>query len=532
MTTSTQRRVSDPSVEQTVADYLAMYGAPDASAAELLVDRHDPDAVAFTVIADDLSSRDLTYGELAEESRRFARALVERGVTPGAQVATLAGKSLDLVVAVVGIWRAGAVHVPLFTAFATPAIELRLSGSGARVVIADPGQRSKLDPIEGLTVIETGEEFAHVLAQHEPEFDAVAVGGDGMIVQIFTSGTTGTPKGVPVPLRAIASFRSYLHFGLEVTPDDVYWNIADPGWAYGLYYGIIATLAEGTRNLLLSAPFDAALAASVIKEFGVTNLAAAPTVYRSLIHEQRAQDLSLRRASAAGEPLTADILTWSRERLGFEVRDHYGQTELGMVVANAWHSSVENEIVHGSMGTPLPGFEVTVLDGEVALDIEHSPLYWFTGYVDAPERTKERYSPDGKWYLTSDVAQQNPDGLLFFASRADDIILMAGYRIGPFEVESVLLADDAVAEAAVVGAPDQRLGEALVAYVVLAEGFEPSDELTVHLQQRVKKGFAAHAYPRRIRYIDSLPKTPRGKVQRHLLRQREDALDHDVHRGR
>ncbi|WP_241988511.1 AMP-binding protein [Cryobacterium sp. TMT1-3] len=474
------------------------------------------------MIDSELNAKDLSYGELAADSKRFANALTALGIGRDDKVATLSGKSRDLVVALVGIWRVGAVHVPLFTAFATPAIDLRLSASGTRVVVVDPGQRSKLESLEGLTIIETGDEFERLLRENEPEFDSVAVGNDGVIVEIFTSGTTGTPKAVPVPLRAVASFRSYLHFGLDVRKDDVFWNVADPGWAYGLYIGIIAVLAEGTRNLLVKAGFSAELTAEVIRKFGVTNFAGAPTIFRALIREPKAQGLTPRRASSAGEPLTDDILEWSRKSWGLEVRDHYGQTELGMVIGNGWHDDVSADIIHGSMGQPLPGFTATVLDGEIVFDVRNSPLYWFTGYANAPQQTSERFTPDGHWYRTSDVAQENPDGFFFFAARSDDVILMAGYRIGPFEVESVLLSDDRVVDTAVVGKPDERLGEALVAYIVLADGTKGSASLTKELKQVVKEGFAAHAYPRRIFYVDALPKTPSGKVQRHLLRQIED----------
>lgn len=521
MVTTTQ---TSTAVHETIASYLRLYDDPEASAAQLLADAHDPAAVAFTVIESDLSAADLTYGELAAESKRFANALTDLGVRRGDKVATLAGKSRELVVALLGIWRVGAIHVPLFTAFATPAIDLRLSGSECTVVVADPQQCPKLEPIGGLTVIQTGQRFAELLAPQPAEFESVAVGSRGTIVEIFTSGTTGNPKAVPVPLRAISGFRSYLHFGLDVRDEDVFWNVADPGWAYGLYIGIIAVLAAGQRNLLLKSGFDAALTAEVISRFGVTNLAAAPTIYRALSREPKATGLGVRRASSAGEPLTGDVISWSREAWGFEVRDHYGQTELGMVLVNGWHRGIEHEIVHGSMGRPLPGFAVSVLDGEVAIDVHNSPLFWFTGYVDAPEKTAERFTANRRWYLTGDVAQENPDGLFFFAARADDVILMAGYRIGPFEVESVLLTHEAVAEAAVVGLPDERLGEALVAYVVLAPGTRPGPELTAELQQKVKREFAAHAYPRAICYVDALPKTPSGKVQRHVLRQRDDLV--------
>uniref|UniRef100_UPI002455378E AMP-binding protein n=1 Tax=Nocardia cyriacigeorgica TaxID=135487 RepID=UPI002455378E len=363
---------------------------------------------------------------------------------------------------------------------------------------------------------------------------AGGLGGDGLLVQLFTSGTTGTPKGVPIPVRALASFHAYQEFALDVRPDDVFWNAADPGWAYGLYYAILGPLASGIRSLLLHAGFSPALTWQVMDTFGVTNFAAAPTVYRALRADSAtAPKLRLRRASSAGEPLTPEVVAWSADTLGVAVRDHYGQTEHGMVICNAWHDDLNTEAPAGSMGRSLPGWACAVLAddadveaptgqlGRIAIDTERSPLLWFLGYLDAPERTAQRYTPDGRWYLTGDAGSQDADGFFHFSARDDDVIIMAGYRIGPFEVESVLVMHEDVAEAAVVGLPDELRGEVLEAFVVLREGVTGSAELEAELQTLVKKKFAAHAYPRRVHFVPSLPKTPSGKVQRFLLRQQE-----------
>ncbi|MFQ6395195.1 AMP-binding protein [Nocardia sp. KC 131] len=531
-----------------VRELLERYDGPGACAAELLCDRHSEAEVAFTVVDADLSSTDLTYGELRERSARFAAALAEQGVGPGDRVATLMAKSVDLVVALLGIWRRGAVHVPLFTAFAPPAIAFRLSASGAVLVIVDADQAGKLAPGADIPgdapwrVVVAGDDastqlrFADLLAAHsadDPRAAAVTVGGDGLLVQLFTSGTTGTPKGVPIPVRALASFHAYQEFALDVRAEDVFWNAADPGWAYGLYYAILGPLAAGSRSLMLHAGFSPALTWQVLARFGVTNFAAAPTVYRAL----RADDtpvpagVSLRRASSAGEPLTPEVVAWSAEHLGVAVRDHYGQTEHGMVICNAWHDELNAAAPIGSMGRQLPGWSCAVLaddadveaepgqTGRVAIDTERSPLLWFLGYLDTPERTAQRYTPDGRWYLTGDTGSRDADGFFRFSSRDDDVIIMAGYRIGPFEVESVLVLHEQVAEAAVVGMPDELRGEVLEAFVVLRNGSEGDKELAAELQILVKEKFAAHAYPRKVHFVDALPKTPSGKVQRFVLRQ-------------
>ena len=528
--------------DQRVAELVAEYGSPDASPGILLCDRHRADAVAFTVVEPDLSYRDLTFGELGELSARFAAGLASLGVGPGDAVATLMGKSADLVVALLGIWRRGAVHVPLFTAFAPPAIAFRLAGSGAKVVVADEDQRAKLDPAGTMPaeppwrIVSGGSRPGDVPLTEmitadaaDPEAPA-RVGPAAPLVLIFTSGTTGAPKGVPVPVRALAGISCYMEYGLDVRPGDVYWNAADPGWAYGLYYAILGPLATGMRSILLHAGFSPALTWQVLQRFGVTNFAAAPTIYRALrASDDQPAGYRLRRASSAGEPLTPDIVAWSRAALGTEVRDHYGQTEHGMLIVNGWHDDVRTEVRPGSMGQPLPGFSCAVLDndrdelttagtpGRIAVEMTASPLGFFTRY-HGDTGSAGRFASGGHWWLTGDAGYADADGHYFFSARGDDVIIMAGYRIGPFDVESVLVTHDQVVEAAVIGVPDELRGEVIEAFVVLRDPSQDTEKLTSELQQLVKDKFAAHAYPRRVHVVDALPKTPSGKVQRYILR--------------
>lgn len=509
-------------VTESLDNWLATFGAPDANAAHLLVDRHDRNAVAFTTIDvedDELRTVDLTYGELADASKRFATALAEMGVGRGDTVGVLMGKRVELVISLLAIARLGAVYIPLFTAFAPPAIEMRLTGGHARVVITEPDQAAKLDGIDGLTTVIAGPQFDDLVTASAPVGESVAVGGDDPLILLFTSGTTGSPKGVPVPVRALAAFSCYMQYGLDVSADDVFWNAADPGWAYGLYYGILGPLAIGRRNLLLHAGFSADLTARIMRELGVSNFAAAPTVYRTLSKSPDFGGIGLRRASSAGEPLTPDVIDWARTALDCEVRDHYGQTEHGMFINNHWHPDVAQPLVPGSMGTPMPGFAAGIVDGQIAIDVPDSPMMWFTGYLDAQEKTAERFTADGRWYLTGDTGRVDEDGRFYFSARDDDVIIMAGYRIGPFDVESVLITHPAVVDVAVVGRPDELRGEVLEAFVVLADDVTGSDELERELQQLVKTGFAAHAYPRTVHFVEALPKTPSGKIQRFVLRQ-------------
>lgn len=510
-------------IARTVESWRAEYDVPEADAAWLMCDRHDPAATAFTVVDSDMTVRTVSYGELTETSKRMATVLASHGVKQGDRVPVLLNKGADLVFSLLAIWRLGAVHVPLFTAFATGAIELRVAGSSARLVITEESQRSKVEPIEGIQILQTGEELDRMIAEAEPFERSVAVGGDGVFLQLFTSGTAGSPKGVAVPLRALVPFHAYVHYSLDVRVDDVFWNAADPGWAYGLYYGLVGPLVAGRASLLFRGGFTPESMVQVIRELGVTNFAGAPTMYRALSKSGTADRLQLRRASSAGEPLTPDVVDWAVEALGTEVRDHYGQTELGMVICNHWHPEVARPLRAASMGQAVPGIVAGEVDGQIAIDVAASPLFWFTGYLDAPEKTAEHFTADRRWYLTGDTGHVDADGYFYFTARDDDVILSAGYRIGPFDVESVLIKHPAVAEVAVVGRPDPDgiRGELVEAFVVVAEPGEGHAALERELQTKVREEYSTHAYPRRVHIVDELPKTPSGKIQRYQLRTAE-----------
>ncbi|MEC3854106.1 AMP-binding protein [Paenarthrobacter ureafaciens] len=508
--------LSIPEVVSHVDELRRTYSDPSMDVAHVLCDRHPRENTAFLLVDGDVTATELSFGQLQDESKRLAASLHSRGVRAGDRVAVLLGKRRELPISLLAIWRLGAVYVPLFTAFAGPAVEMRVRDAQAVLIITEPGQRHKADGL-GIDVLETGADF-DALASGEALFAPnVAVGGEAPIIQLYTSGTTGTPKAVGVPARAIASFISYMHYGLDVVESDVHWNAADPGWAYGLYFGIVGPLATGQANILLQAGFSAELTERVITQLGVTNFAAAPTVYRSLKANGTHLTTPLRRASSAGEPLTPDVTSWAPEALGCIVRDQFGQTEQGMVIVNAWHPLLQSEHTPGSMGQALPGYVAGTVGRHIALSVRDSPLMWFTGYVDAPEKTRERFTADGSWYYTGDVGHQD-GGDFFFASRDDDVILAAGYRIGPFDIESIITQHADVAEVAVVGRPDELRGEVVEAFVVLANDAAGTDALRISLQQLVRNHYGAHAYPRRIHFVGELPKTPSGKVQRFLLR--------------
>ncbi|MFJ9006092.1 AMP-binding protein [Streptomyces canus] len=535
------------SAADRVAELTATFADPSVDVAWLLCDQHPADRVAFTVVDAAGEPSALSFGELAADSHRCARALQGLGVGPGDRVATLMGKSTDLVTVILAIWRLGAVYVPLFTAFAPQAIALRLEGSGARVVVVDPDQRHKLepgpdmpdDPERRVVITGTGAQhgdvsLADLIAGVSPErVPAFDTSGDGPLVHMFTSGTTGKPKGVIHPVSYIAGWQVYLEYGLGVTRGSSYWCAADPGWAYGLYAAIVAPMAAGIPSLLLSGGFSPETTWRTLVDHQVTDFTAAPTVYRGLRSSSAPvpQGLRLERASSAGEPLTPEVNEWAGSVLGLAVHDHFGQTEVGMPLANHHHPELARPLKAGSMGRPLPGWSLTVLAdekdepagpgvlGRVAIDVAESPLMTFGGY-QTPGQSDAKFTADGRYYLTGDAGRIDADGDFFFSSRDDDVIIMAGYRIGPFEIESVLAQHPAVAECSVIGAPDDVRGEVIEAYVVLRDGHDASPDLATELQLLVKTRYAAHAYPRTIHFIDALPKTASGKTQRYLLRSR------------
>jgi acetyl-CoA synthetase len=533
----------DP-VTQRVNELVARFGAPDACLAQLLCDGHDPNAAAFVAVHDDFSTETLTYGDLRARSEAVAAGLVELGVTAGDAVATVMGKSIEYLETVVAIWRLGAAHVPLFTAFAPPAIAMRLEGSAAKVVVTDSSQRPKLHSAAPCAIVHlrradtdlpSGDvDFHDLVLPTRAAPKVAAVGGRGAMVRMYTSGTTGRPKGVALPVLAMATWQLYLEFGLHVTEDDVYWCAADPGWAYGLFAAVLAPLAAGRTSILHEDRFTPEGTWRVLADRKVTNFTAAPTAYRAL-RVTAPSAVVLRKASSAGEPLTPEVNEWSVAQLGINVHDHYGQTELGMVFCNHHHPALQRPLKGGSMGVPLPGWTTGVLReasndlappgelGRVAVDMKHSATAWFEGYGDAPEATKEKFVDDGRWYLTGDAGRTDNEGHYYFMARDDDVIIMAGYRIGPFDVESIIATHPHVQECAVIAAPDEMKGEVIEAFVVLRDEVADREAIAEELRQRVRDNLAAYAYPRSVFFIESLPKTPSGKIQRFVLRDQRRA---------
>ncbi|QXH45220.1 AMP-binding protein [Pseudomonas xanthosomatis] len=478
-----------------------------------------------------------SFDQLQALAARFANVLRAQGVGAGDRVAGLLPRTPELLVTILATWRLGAVYQPLFTAFGPKAIEHRLAQSSARVVVTDRGNRAKLaDVPQCPTLITVGAvpgelDFQALLDAAADDCEPVMRTGDDPFLLMFTSGTTGPAKPLEVPLRAIVAFQGYMRDAIDLRPDDNFWNLADPGWAYGLYYAVTGPLSLGHATTFYDGPFSVESCARIIDKLGITNLAGSPTAYRLLIAAGDAFAAPikgrLRVVSSAGEPLNPEVIRWFAGELGVTIHDHYGQTELGMVLCN--HHGLRHPVRPGSAGFAIPGHRIVVVDeqgfelpagqpGILAVDREQSPLCWFGGYHGLPTKAFV-----GKYYLSGDTVELNPDGSISFVGRSDDVITTSGYRVGPFDVESALIEHPAVIEAAVIGKPDPQRTELIKAFVVLAKGYAGSPELEETLRQHVRQRLYAHAYPREIEFVSELPKTPSGKLQRFILRNQEIA---------
>lgn len=520
---------------------------------ELLCNNHPPNKIAFHFENKEGKKQSITFAQLKENASKLANVLKNQGIQKGSKVAVSLPKGPELIYSALAIWQLGAIYVPLFTAFGAQAIHYRVDKSGATMIITDEVNRSKinttgefsidLNKVKIMTVynqnqgeqLETDLNFLKLLNEALPYLEYTKLEKQDNIIILYTSGTTGLAKGVEVPLFALAAFESYMRFGLNLHKDDIFWNLADPGWAYGLYFGIIGPLLIGSTFIVYNAPFDAHQVFRILEEYKVTNFAAAPTAYKGLkaanIDQSIVNNLSLKALSSAGEPLNFEVIKWSQEFFGLPIYDHYGQTEQGMIINNHHNPLVEFPYKIGSTGVSMPGFTMVVLnkngtkcepgeDGDICVDIPNSPLYWFKGYYENKEKTEERFIYGPNYYVTGDRASVDEDGYFYFVGRTDDIISSAGYRIGPFEVENTILMHEAVRDVAVVGIPDELRGEVVKACIVLKPGYEPSDHLTEDIKQFVKRTLSAHQYPRIVEYLDELPKTPSGKIQRFLLKSR------------
>lgn len=501
--------------------------------------RARPDRAAIVWESEQGERRTLTWAELADHSARFAAVLGGLGVKKGDPVMHIFPRLPEAFVAQIGTFKAGGVAVPCVDMLRAKDIAYRAQVSGARVVVAHAAAADEVDAAReecGLSqfILIGGERpgwlsFEGALARARPAQPVPLSAQDPMTIN-FTSGTTGNPKPVMHRHRWLyAHFRVTARHWWAATGDDFIWATTAPGWAKWYWSPIGVGLATGATQLTYHGRFDPERYLDILSRYPITKLCATPTEYRMIIaHVPSLADyrgkIALTDAVSAGEPLNVEVIETLREALGITVRDGYGQTESVCLVCNYPGLAVKP----GSMGLPSPGPQATVIDlegepvsqgeiGEIAVPVGNPAI--FDGYWQDPELTRQVFS--GKWYRTGDLARVDEEGYLFFEGRADDVIKASGYRIGPFEVEDALVSHPAVAEAAVIGSPDPERGEIVKAFVTLAPGYSPSEELVAELQDHVKRVTAPYKYPREIEFLQDLPKTASGKIRRAELRRRE-----------
>ena len=487
----------------------------------------------------------MSFAELDKASAQVASLLLSYGVQAGDQVATMLPRTPELLTIVLATWRIGAVYQPLFTAFGYDSIKYRMDKANTKVVFTNQDNRGKFDDLAKQTkMVLVGskvdaqswgdDNYADKISKQPQTIEPVLLNTDAPFLQMFTSGTVGKSKGVSVPLSALSAFYLYMRYAIDLRADDNYWNMADPGWAYGLYYAITGPLLMGVTTYFNEAGFDAANTRDFMVRHKISNLASSPTAFRMMkssgvfeaAHNDNSNDneakLSLRCANSAGETLNTEVVNWVETYLSCKVCDQYGQTETGMTCCE--HHALAHDCPVGSMGMALPGHTLVVLDddmnilpdgeqGQLAVVVSQSSAFYFRGYS---WNEKDAFADD--YYLTGDVVERHSDGSYWFSGRDDDIIITAGYRVGPTDVENTVLEHEAVAESAAVGVPDEVRGHTIKSYVVLKDGIEGTDEIAKEIQDLVRKRLSTHAYPREVEFVKELPKTPSGKIQRFLLR--------------
>lgn len=518
-------------------------GRTEVNFAHESVDRHADGSGELAILWIGAGGRteQLSFGDLAEQSNRVANVLTELGVGQRDRVFTYMPRIPEHYASILGVVKTSAVFGSINGRYGPDGIEYRLDDSGATTIITTSDNRETVEAalktvetVENVIVVDRGDgdlrdgdlDYAAEIAAAPPEFETARTGPEDPAFHYYTSGTTGPAKGVVHGHDFTIGNASFakLPSGLQV--GDLYWCTADPGWLTGLnpfgalFFRIPIVVYEGE--------FEPAAWVDILDEYPITVLFSVPTAYRVLWNNEEllnGRDLNLQTLLSVGEPLNAPIVEWVQERFGTPILDTYGTSETyGTVVSN--YPFDDWTVKPGSMGQPYPGIETKIVEpgtlkavergepGEIAIRVFPST---FLEYWERPEKTDEARI-DG-WILTDDLAREDEDGYYWFEGRADDVILSSGYKIGPFDIESQLVKHDVVTEAAVVGIPDEKRGERVKAFVVLADDAPASEETRSELKQFVRTQLAAHEYPREIEFINELPKTVTGKIRRTELRE-------------
>ena len=506
-----------------------------------VIDRWDPGMPALFWVDDEGNEISRMFGEISEASRRLCNVLTEAGVRTGDTVIVMLPRVIPWWETFTATLRMGAVISPGTVQLSEKDLEYRINAAAATCVVTDSANAAKVDavldkcPTLTARIVTDGQRdgwigYRQAVDAAAPEFETVDTSANDEAICYFTSGTTGYPKMCIHTHSYAIGHRITGELWLDLKPDDLHWNVSDTGWGKAAYSSYFGPWLCGTALFIHhTSGFNPRQTLELLEKYPVTTFCGAPTIYRMLVLEDlsRYQFKTLRHCTGAGEPLNPEIIETWKEATDLTIRDGYGQTE--SVILCASFPCIEPRA--GSMGKPAPGIDLQVIDdegqiveadkeGDIAVRISPQPPQgFFREYRNDPERTAA--TRRGDWYVTGDRAYRDEDGYFWFVSRADDVILSAGYRIGPFEVESALIEHPAVAESAVVSSPDATRGEVVKAFVVLAPGHAASDELKQELQDHVKRVTAPYKYPRRIDFIETLPKTVSGKIRRVELRERE-----------
>ena len=491
-----------------------------------------------------------TFTELARESNRVGNMLKSLGVKKGDRVFVFLPRIPELYISIIGIAKIGAVTGPMFSAFGPEAIRDRLKDSGATVLITDSSLRERvhqvreeLPELKTVVVLRTAEDekprkgelrYEEEIEKASHDLKVEPMSPEDPFYMLYTSGTTGRPKGVVHVHNDMLSHYITTRWVLDLHEEDVYWCSADPGWVTGTVYGLWGPWLNGVSQVVFEGRYDAERWYSVMEYYGVTVWYTAPTALRMLMKAgdgpvKKCDLSSLRYICSVGEPLNPEVIRWGMDVYGLCIHDTWWQTETGAIMITNYPSV---PVRPGSMGKPFPGTRAAIIDaqGKELRPGSSGILALKPGWpsmmhsIWQDEKRYNEYFKISGWYTTGDTAHMDKDGYFWFIGRADDVIMTAGHRVGPFEVESVLVEHKAVAEAGVIGKPDSERGQIIKAFLVLREGFSPSDNLKEDIKQFIKHRLSAHAYPREIDFCQSVPKTRSGKIMRRLLKARELGL--------
>jgi acetyl-CoA synthetase len=467
--------------------------------------------------------RELNWGELQDMSNRFARLLGEHGVQRGDRVAMLLPPTPETAAAFLGTWKAGAILLSMSVLYGDDGITHRLNDSQAAVVVTNAANRARVEDMAPVVELEPGG-----LDDGPTDFERVDTAADDPAQLYYTSGTTGLAKGILHAHRYIIAHNEFVYCH-DVHDGERFHGMGEWAWAAGIS-PLIGPWRYGAVQVVLQRKggFNPHDQLAFLSRHRPSNVFGTPTAIRSMMSIADAgtrypQDFRI--VCSAGEPLNPEAIRWFREQYGVTVLDFYGLTESYPLVANYPFM----EVREGSMGRPMPGWDVAILDederpvahggrGEICLRARSNPHYPL-GYWRRPQDSDETFG--GEWFHSKDAASADQDGYYWYEGRADDVIIAAGYRIGPFEVESACLEHPSVCEAAAVASPDETKGNVVKAFVVLNEGFEPSEETAQEIKDLVRARLSAYAYPRLVEFVEDLPKTLTGKIRRIELRQRE-----------